>query len=118
MKSFNEWLKEKRLEEGIADYTPGFIREPLQRMGVMGQTSYEKEQERLRDKRAANDAEDEAKERKLRSEIERNKEKRRQEEENARKARARPNATNEPTGGYNTYGEPISADAQRAYRGY
>jgi hypothetical protein len=40
MKSFNEWLKEKNaIEENIADYTPGFIRTPLQNMGLMGRTT-------------------------------------------------------------------------------
>jgi hypothetical protein len=40
MKSFNEWLKEKNaIEENIADYTPEFIRTPLQNMGLMGRTT-------------------------------------------------------------------------------
>lgn len=43
MKSFNEWLKDKKLEEGIADYTPGFIRKPLQNLGLMGRTTEEEE---------------------------------------------------------------------------
>ena len=43
MKSFNEWLKErKNIEENIADYTPGFIRKPLQNMGLMGNTTADK----------------------------------------------------------------------------
>jgi len=48
MKSFNEWLKDKKLEEGIADYTPGFIRKPLQNMGLMGKTEEEKEEAEYR----------------------------------------------------------------------
>jgi len=44
MKKFNEWLKERnKIEEGIADYTPGFIRRPLQNVGMMGKTTAEKE---------------------------------------------------------------------------
>lgn len=39
MKSFNEWLKDKNLEENIADYVPGIIRDPLQRMGLLGRTT-------------------------------------------------------------------------------
>ncbi len=40
MKSFNEWLKERNsIEENIADYTPSFIRKPLQNMGLMGHTT-------------------------------------------------------------------------------
>ena len=40
MKSFNEWLKKRNsIEENIADYTPGFIRKPLQSMGLMGNTT-------------------------------------------------------------------------------
>jgi hypothetical protein len=42
MKTFNEWLKEKNIEENMADYTPGFIRNPLQSMGLMGKTSAQK----------------------------------------------------------------------------
>ena len=43
MKSFNEWLKEKQsIEENIADYTPGFIRKPLQKMGWMASSTAER----------------------------------------------------------------------------
>jgi hypothetical protein len=43
MKSFNEWLKERsNLEENIADYTPGFVRRPLQKMGWMGSSTAER----------------------------------------------------------------------------
>jgi len=42
MKTFNEWLKEKNIEENMADYTPGFIRDPLQSMGLLGKTSAQK----------------------------------------------------------------------------
>jgi len=44
MKSFNEWLKEKNIEENMADYTPGFIRKPLQNMGLMGKTTAEEDE--------------------------------------------------------------------------
>lgn len=43
MKSFNEWLRNKNLEENVADWTPGFIRKPLQNMGLMGRTTDEEE---------------------------------------------------------------------------
>ena len=66
MKSFNEWLKERsNIEENIADYTPGFIRKPLQNMGLMGNTTADKkrfqqkrlERERQEDIAAYNAAE-------------------------------------------------------------
>lgn len=44
MKTFHEWLQDKNLEEGIADYTPGFIRKPLQNMGLMGRTTEEEDE--------------------------------------------------------------------------
>lgn len=44
MKTFNEWLKDKNLEENVADWTPGFIRKPLQNMGLMGRTTDEEDE--------------------------------------------------------------------------
>jgi hypothetical protein len=42
MKSFSEWLVERNaMQENMADYTPRFIRKPLQNMGLMGQTTRE-----------------------------------------------------------------------------
>jgi len=57
MKSFNEWMKERHnIEENIADYTPGFIRRPLQKMGWMGSSTAERKK-RAED-RARMDAEE------------------------------------------------------------
>ena len=57
MKSFNEWMKERsNIEENIADYTPGFIRRPLQKMGWMGSSTAERKK-RAED-RARMDAEE------------------------------------------------------------
>lgn len=50
MKTFTEWLKDKNLEENIADYVPGFIRRPLQAHGVLGRTT---EEEKARQARKA-----------------------------------------------------------------
>jgi hypothetical protein len=60
MKRFNEWLKERNaIEEAVADYTPGFIRKPLQNMGLMGQTSREKaDSDEWERKMVAQDAEE------------------------------------------------------------
>jgi len=44
MQSFSDWLKEKNLQENIADYTPGFIRKPLQSIGLMGKTTDEEDE--------------------------------------------------------------------------
>lgn len=44
MKTFHEWLEGKNLEENMADWTPGFIRKPLQNMGLMGKTTDEEDE--------------------------------------------------------------------------
>lgn len=44
MKTFSEWLEDKNLAENMADWTPGFIRKPLQNMGLMGKTTDEEEE--------------------------------------------------------------------------
>lgn len=49
MKTFHEWLKDENLEEGLADYTPSFIRKPLQNIGLMGKTTDEKQEERKKE---------------------------------------------------------------------
>ena len=56
MKSFNEWLKQKDIQENMADYTPRFIRRPLQKMGWMGSSTAERKK-RAED-RARMDAEE------------------------------------------------------------
>ena len=43
MKTFHEWLEDKNLKENMADWTPGFIRKPMQNMGLMGRTTDEEE---------------------------------------------------------------------------
>ena len=59
MLSFHEWLEKNKIEENLADYTPKFIREPLQNFGLMGSTSQQQAKmaanKKLEDERAANE---------------------------------------------------------------